>query len=482
MSPEAYQAGEFGCPSDIWALGTTFLQILTVLEGLDLDDMFLKHGKKDSNQGVTPSLKVATYWLHDLEQRRYSSSIADRKPLVWIQDMLCTHPEDRLSAKVIYEKIVDHRDGHFCGICCRKEAGENSETNATFQSDIDRSAINGQQATRYVINPNLKSETPESHDSNKDGPSSTADLENGPQAKWRTEPRSVQESSDRVKAAGLQEDDVDGIEKDFQKVTDYVGHKQRKEVWEKACYDGKPVIIQWAHVCEDCQDSFECFVAGTIKACGTTCKSDDVPCLKCIGYTRILRNRSAVLYKPPPGSLCKGDVCSLEDVMKDAACKPSLNQRMTVAQTLCDAAGVAQVEWLCRNIQPTNVLLFNTAANCSQQREEWKPYLGSYYLAKFSAKPDGLIEWYSTFDELYEPPRNGCEEKDLLADHFDLYSLGCTLIELALWEPYPKILWRQLQHYHGCDTQSRLTDADGDSVNTTIIERRIQTMLANRAI
>jgi serine/threonine protein kinase len=110
--------------SDVWSLGCVFLEIATVLAGLEVEDMqqFFRTTNGDyrfyTNIGIIPN---------------WSSFIAsklppgDDAPLEWVSEMLLLDPPERPSTTYLVNSITQNTRAHhssttrFCGSCCEVE-------------------------------------------------------------------------------------------------------------------------------------------------------------------------------------------------------------------------------------------------------------------------------------------------------------------------------------------------------------------------
>ncbi|KAF2807287.1 uncharacterized protein BDZ99DRAFT_77748 [Mytilinidion resinicola] len=122
-APEVIGQGSRNESSDIWSLGTVFLEMITVIKGYALDDMneFLSRvSEGTSTQGFWSAPKEIKLWLDDIR-----SSSPDDAPLDWVTMMIREDPEKRPTAEQILNMIHQHSHGRtpsesFIGPCCTR--------------------------------------------------------------------------------------------------------------------------------------------------------------------------------------------------------------------------------------------------------------------------------------------------------------------------------------------------------------------------
>jgi serine/threonine protein kinase len=110
--------------SDVWSLGCVFLEIATVLAGLEVEEMqqFFRTTNGDyrfyTNIGIIPNW--SSFIAPKLPQ-------GDDAPLEWVSEMLLLDPSERPSTTYLVNSIAQNARAHhpsttrFCGSCCEAE-------------------------------------------------------------------------------------------------------------------------------------------------------------------------------------------------------------------------------------------------------------------------------------------------------------------------------------------------------------------------
>ena len=136
QSPEVAHAGEFHRASDIWSLGVLYLEMITVLRGKELTEMDAFFKTQGSHQtAIYANLESAMNWFEVLRSSSEGSPL-DNEPLVWVKKMLNRVRENRPSAEVLYEEIINFQDSSYCGKCCR-DTDTDSDSETATQSEVD---------------------------------------------------------------------------------------------------------------------------------------------------------------------------------------------------------------------------------------------------------------------------------------------------------------------------------------------------------
>ncbi|KAI9860489.1 MAG: hypothetical protein M1813_006148 [Trichoglossum hirsutum] len=111
--------------SDIWSLGCVFLEMMSVIKGISLDDLkafFESRGSQTIMYWSNP--EAIAQWIIELERSREKEP--NNAPLDWVKRMLVHDRNERPTARMLVTEIINEgsvsgKAGEFCGICCRMD-------------------------------------------------------------------------------------------------------------------------------------------------------------------------------------------------------------------------------------------------------------------------------------------------------------------------------------------------------------------------
>lgn len=234
-------------------------------------------------------------------------------------------------------------------------------------------------------------------------------------------------------------------------------HPHRREI---ARYKSDLVLIEWRFLSKNLELHLKSRVDQLAILLGN---ADDVSfhSLHCMG---ILPKDNA--YQPQDDSLvCYGLVFDLQIprsatpstsapailVLSDLYAKarrPSLNERLSIAIALAET--ILQLHttgWLHKGIRPDNVLFLEAYGQAWSSRTAKGPYIAGYEYARPSNAETETVPSQPEL-ELYRHPLAHGPARSNFNRSFDLFALGCILLELALWASLRNIL-KQVSHKHG---------------------------------
>ena len=164
-------------------------------------------------------------------------------------------------------------------------------------------------------------------------------------------------------------------------------------------------------------------------------KSPAFPSLRCFGFLKVPKSgRYGYLFSPPNALSSTFSVLSLNELLCQASQRPSLNNRLSIAIAMAET--VLQLHtagWLHKGIRTDNILVFKSGT------EQWNSmdHLSSAYLGGYEyARADNPLEITeapsSQLDfDLYRHPKSLGQGRASSNKRFDVYSLGCVLLEVA---------------------------------------------------
>ena len=226
------------------------------------------------------------------------------------------------------------------------------------------------------------------------------------------------------------------------------GHKSLVVSREIALYDRKHIILEWKDVDRALESKLKHRIAN-VAALLAEMKDPAFHSLSCLGYLKANRSgRYAYLFEPPFAVGSKVSMRSLQDFLTCPTRRPSLNCRIAIAINLAET--VLQLHtsgWLHKCIRPENVLFFeNGMGGWENSADLPQAYLGGYEYAR-ADNPLEATEAPSAqrHSQLYRHPLSIGQGRISFSKSFDLYSLGCVLLELGFWTPLQGIFLSYLR-------------------------------------
>lgn len=228
-------------------------------------------------------------------------------------------------------------------------------------------------------------------------------------------------------------------------------------------YDDKFVIVEWKDVDKALESKLKYRIA-KVASLLASMQDPTFHSLACLGFLKDSQSgRYAYLFEPPTFALYGAmasmtsqssatpafSMKSLDQLFSLPMMRPSLNQRLKIATALAET--VLQLHtagWLHKCIRPDNVLFFVPNAKAWDSiHEEPLVYLSGYEYAR-ADNPLEATEDPSMFRNarMYRHPLSLGQGRASFSKRFDLYSLGCVLIEIGLWAPLQTILLSWLRH------------------------------------
>ena len=215
----------------------------------------------------------------------------------------------------------------------------------------------------------------------------------------------------------------------------------------------------------------------------TATAGEDFRVLNCLGFTKVVGYSSqgdslpliGYVYAMPSFAAPEEEPVLLRTMLDEAfksdqPAVPDLNIRLSLAKSLAIALYQLQCAgWIHRKISSYNILFFRDKV--TREPDLGRPFLGEWQYSRPDAAEDrvsagrGISEgtWslnsigdlgiYTHPNRLERPKRYGFQP---YRRHYDVYSLGVILVELAFWEPVISLLdpstqtnMEQLEPYEG---------------------------------
>lgn len=219
---------------------------------------------------------------------------------------------------------------------------------------------------------------------------------------------------------------------------------------ELAIYDHETVIVEWKTMDESLESKLQ-FRVARVATFLSEMKDPSFHSLTCCGFLKEPRSgRYAYLFQYPrvgnqndSSITSTGAMKSLDDLFALTKLRPSLDQRVSVGVTLAETLlQLHTAGWLHKSIRPDNILFFK--ANSA----EWNLYddVPAAYLSGYEyARADNPLEtsedpFSRRHADLYRHTLSMGNGRASYNQRFDLYSLGCVLLELGFWAPLQTIL------------------------------------------
>ena len=175
-------------------------------------------------------------------------------------------------------------------------------------------------------------------------------------------------------------------------------------------------------------------------------------CLKCLGYLRHETSDTSIVYglvyevvdlnheAPPFSKPSMRPLSSLFDHSK----APSLTKRLRIAFDLSET--ILQLHtsgWLHKGIRSENVIFLDRDTHVWENGSSLGPFIAGYDYAR-ADNPLEMTEDVPSdpVADLYRHPQAQGIARPSFKKVYDLYALGCVLLEIALWRNLEDILFR----------------------------------------
>lgn len=206
---------------------------------------------------------------------------------------------------------------------------------------------------------------------------------------------------------------------------------------ELATYDGALVLVEWKIVERGLETKLKHRIK-TLAALLYDVKSSSFHSLNCLGFLKDTSTGNyGYLFQLPEGNA--STLMSLTDVLALNTMTPSLNDRIGLSIALVET--ILQLHtsgWLHKGVRSDNILFFpqkDLSADITY------PFLEGYEYAR-ADNPSDMTESPALQQEanLYRHPALLRRDRESFQKAFDLYALGCVLIEIGLWTSLTTVL------------------------------------------
>ncbi|KAG9204881.1 hypothetical protein G6514_010115 [Epicoccum nigrum] len=229
------------------------------------------------------------------------------------------------------------------------------------------------------------------------------------------------------------------------KLTPYVPDRPLNyERMELARYEGDPVLVEWKSIPNstwaDILPQVKRLAAMLASPAGKECRS-----LLCIGTLPWEERELCALVYKIPGDGIQGiwSVRTMSDLLTDQG-NLSLGRRFEIATAIVRA--VLQLHtsgWLHKSLRTNNVIFLAPEDATSAKFLQGNPYLIGFE----HARPDTAIAAAFTqvpdtepLNDLYRHPQARGVRRETYRKQFDVYALGCFLLEVGMWKALPEIV------------------------------------------
>lgn len=215
---------------------------------------------------------------------------------------------------------------------------------------------------------------------------------------------------------------------------------------EVARYRSGPVLVEWKEV----HRSERATLQPRLQGLALLLSNADDPSfhsLRCMGFmTDDTATHWAYVFEIPSVSP-KGRVPSPLEVrplvqLLRGHRLPSLDERWSIALAL--AQTVLQLHtagWLHKGIRPHNILFIDVDDRLWDASTAMGPYLAGYEYSRLDAAVEQTETTPSSPEiDIYRHPNAHCASRPTFMKYFDLFALGCVLLEIALWMPLHDVL------------------------------------------
>lgn len=228
-----------------------------------------------------------------------------------------------------------------------------------------------------------------------------------------------------------------------------------------ARYDDRPVLVEWK-IAEGPNFTALQVQMQSLAVLLSSAQDRSFHCLPCVGLLQLdRRERYGIVYEVPSeisnGANSMVETNSLFELILERP-RASLIDRIRIAQNMAEA--ILQLHtagWLHKGVRSENVRFVAPVDTKPEAMLQGKAYLVGYEYARpgdaaaNTERPDTTL-----LADLYCHPEKRTLTKTSYQKRFDMYALGCLLVELALWEHLVNVFSRQDER----DWKATITEAE----------------------
>jgi hypothetical protein len=229
------------------------------------------------------------------------------------------------------------------------------------------------------------------------------------------------------------------------KLTPYIpGEPLTYERLELARYEGNPVLVEWKLIPNntwvDMLPQVKRLAAMLASPAGKDCQS--LLCLGTLPWEE--RELCALVYTIPEDAVQRGwSVRTMSDLLAEQG-QLSLGRRFDIATKMAQA--VLQLHtagWLHKSLRTNNIIFLAPKDATSAEFLQGSPYVIGFEYARpdtstaaaFTQLPDS-----EPLNDLYRHPQARGVRRESFRKQFDVYSLGCVLLEIGMWKALPEVV------------------------------------------
>lgn len=215
------------------------------------------------------------------------------------------------------------------------------------------------------------------------------------------------------------------------------GGELREAGIELGSYQDAPVLVQWK-VAEGPEWSRFEQQMKSLTVLLMSLVHESFHSLPCLGLVSVKdKGRYGLVFALPADSVDL-QVMGLDELIKTAQ-RASLARRLEITRNIAEA--VLQLHtagWMHKSLRPTNIVFLAKQGAKPEQVLQTTPYIVGYDYARpdtqDAAKAFTQLPETSLRAELYRHPQARGANRQTYQKRFDMYSLGCLIVELMTWK------------------------------------------------